>query len=233
MTDEAEPVAKAAYEQLAEDYDDEFETNPYNTEMEIPGTTSLIPPVEGRRILDAGCGTGIYAEWLLERGADVVGVDVSDGMLEIAREKLGEDVPLYQGDIGEPLEFAESDSFDGIVSALVLGYVEDWRAPFAEFARVLRPGGFLVFSTIHPVEAYVDNEDVDYFATECRTKEWDVEVPHYRRPLSEMIEPLVENGFCLDGIAEPQPTEAFRAQRPDVYEKESRQPVFLCLRARQ
>lgn len=232
MSPEDEPVAKAAYEELAEGYDEEFETNPYNTEMEFPATTSLIPPVAGQRILDAGCGTGIYSEWLRERGAEVVGVDVSEGMLEMAREKLGEDVPLHQGSLGQPLAFAESDSFDGIVCALVLGYVEDWRSTFAEFSRVLEPGGFLVFSTEHPVEAYVDNEDVDYFATECRTKEWDVDVPHYRRPLSEMVEPLVENGFCIDGIVEPQPNEAFREQRPDVYEKESRQPVFLCLRAR-
>jgi hypothetical protein len=57
-----------------------------------------------------------------------------------------------------------------------------------------------------PVE-YVDNEGVDYFEIESVEKEWGIEIPYYRRPLSEMIDPLLETGFHIDGLVESQPTE--------------------------
>jgi SAM-dependent methyltransferase len=228
----------AAYDAVAERYDDEIETNPYNADLEMPGTTSLVPAVAGKRVLDAGCGTGIYTEWLCDRGATVVGVDASREMLARARRRVGADegddadspAALCRADLAAPLPFPD-DSFDGVVSALVLDYVADWHATFAELARVLRPGGFLVFSVGHPVEEYVDNEDVTYFERERVTKQWDVEIPYYRRPLADMLEPLLAAGLRLDGIVEPEPTERFRERRPEAYEKESRQPVFLCLRA--
>lgn len=231
MTRNDDPIAETAYDGLAATYDEEVETNPYNADLEMPATTSLVPPVDGKRVLDAGCGTGIYTEWLLERGAEVVGVDVSEEMLEHARERVGDSTEFHRADLGAPLEFLPDDAFDGVVSALALDYVRDWHATFAEFARVLRPGGFFVFSVGHPVEQYVDNEDVNYFERERLTKAWEVAVPYYRRPLADMIEPLLASGFGVDGIVEPEPTEAFREKLPERYEKESRQPVFLCLRA--
>jgi len=226
-----DPIAEAAYDAVAASYDEDIEDNPYNADLEMPGTTSLIPPVEGSRVLDAGCGTGIYTEWLLEQGADVVGVDVSEAMLDRARERVGARAAFHRADLAAPLDFLDDDAFDGVVSALALDYVADWSRPFSEIARVLRPGGFLVFSVGHPVEQYVDAPAENYFERERLVKEWDVEVPYYRRPLADMLEPLLAAGFRIDGIVEPQPTERFREKRPDKYEKESRQPVFLCLRA--
>jgi len=228
------PVAEAAYDELADTYAEEVRTNPYNADLEFPATSSLIPDVEGRRVLDAGCGTGVYTEWLVERGAEVVGVDVSEPMLGHARERIGDRAEFVRADLGEPLEFAATDSFDGVVSALALGYVADWRDPFAEFARLLKPEGFLVFSTGHPLDQFQpgdDDGDANYFEVERKTKEWDVEVPYYRRPFSEIIEPLSETGFRIDRILEPQPTAGFEETWPERYEKESRYPVFLCVRA--
>ncbi|MCU4740340.1 class I SAM-dependent methyltransferase [Natronoglomus mannanivorans] len=235
MTADDDPIAKAAYDELAETYATNVRTNAYNAELEFPATSSLIPDVAGKRILDAGCGTGVYTEWLVERGADVVGIDVSDEMLGHAREQVGDGdcTEFRRADLEEPLEFATVRSFDGIVSALALSYVEDWRQVFSEFARVLKPGGFLVFSTGHPIDEFPPENDEaeNYFEVERLTKEWDVEVPYYRRPFSEMLNPLLENGFRLETIVEPQPTDAFAEQRPERYEKESRNPVFLCVRA--
>jgi SAM-dependent methyltransferase len=234
MADGEDPIAEAAYDELADTYAEEVRTNPYNADLEFPATTSLIPDVEGKRVLDAGCGTGVYTEWLLDRGADVVGIDVSEAMLEHARERVGNRAEFVRTDLGEPLEFAETDSFDGVVSALALGYVADWRMPFAEFARLLRPGGFLVFSTGHPLDQFPPEDDegeANYFEVERAVKEWDVEVPYYRRPFSEIVEPLLETGFRIDEVLEPRPTAAFEEKWPERYEKESRYPVFLCVRA--
>jgi SAM-dependent methyltransferase len=230
MTDE-EPIAEAAYDELADSYAAEVETNPYNAYLDFPGTTTLVPDVEGKRVLDAGCGTGQYTGWLLDQGAAVVGVDASEEMLAHAAERVGDRAELHRANLAEPLDFAADGEFDGVVSALVLGYVADWRATFAEFKRVLQPGGFVVFSVKHPLDEFPLDDDESYFETERRTKEWDVDVPYYRRPLSEMIDPLLENGFRLDALSEPQPTEAFREAWPERYETESKRPVFLCVRA--
>ncbi len=234
MTDGEDPIAEAAYDELADTYAEEVRTNPYNADLEFPATTSLVPDVEGKRVLDAGCGTGVYTEWLLDRGADVVGVDVSEAMLEHARERVGDRAEFVRADLAEPMEFAGTDGFDGVVSALALGYVADWRGPFAEFARLLKPGGFLAFSTGHPLDQFppeADEGDANYFEVERAVKEWDVEVPYYRRPFSEIVEPLLETGFRIDELLEPRPTAAFEEKWPERYEKESRYPVFLCVRA--
>jgi ubiquinone/menaquinone biosynthesis C-methylase UbiE len=197
MTTEENPIAQDAYDELADTYAEDMETNGYNADIELPGTTSLIPDVNEKRILDAGCGTGVYTEWLLDHGAEVVGVDASKEMLKHATERVGDRAEFYQADLGSSLGFAADDEFDGVVSALVLGYVKDWQQTFSEFARLL------------------DSSDV----------------PYYCRPLSAIITPILETGFQVDAIAEPQPTEAFEEKRPERYEKESKRPVFLCLRA--
>ena len=230
MTGGDDPIAADAYDELADDYDEEVASNPYNAHFAFPATTSLIPDVEGERILDAGCGSGVYTEWLLERGAEVVGVDVSREMLDHAVENVGDRAELHRADLAEPLDFAD-DSFDGVVSALALGYVRDWRPTFSEFARVLKPGGFVVFTTTHPADEIPLDDDENYYEVERKVKEWAVDVPYYRRPFSEMINPLLETGFRIDSVLEPQPTDAFEEQWPERYETESRHPVFLCVRA--
>ncbi|RYJ13299.1 class I SAM-dependent methyltransferase [Halogeometricum borinquense] len=233
MSSEDDPIARAAYDELADTYAEDVRANAYNAELEFPATSSLIPNVEGKRVLDAGCGTGFYTKWLVERGADVLGVDVSEEMLSHAVEAVGDHAEFEQADLGEPLDFTTECSFDGVVSALSLGYIDNWNKVFAEFERVLRPGGFLVFSTGHPLDQFApeDGEGENYFEVERASKEWDVDVPYYRRPFSEILNPVLDNGFQLDKIVEPQPTEAFAEQRPERYEKESRNPVFLCVRA--
>ena len=232
MTSGEEPIAADAYDELAETYVREVETNPYNANLEFPGTTALIPDVNGKRVLDAGCGTGRYTEWLLDQEATaVVGVDVSEEMLERATERLGERAEFRKASLGAPLDFATDDEFDGVVSSLVLDYVEDWRRTFSEFARILKPGGFFVFSVRHPLDEFSGDDDANYFEIESKEADWEVEVPYYRRPLSEMIDPLLETGFRIGEIAEPRPTEAFEEKWPERYEKESKQPVFLCVRA--
>ncbi|MFQ3294909.1 MAG: hypothetical protein ACI8VE_001990 [Natrialbaceae archaeon] len=59
----------------------------------------------------------------------------------------------------------------------------------------------------------------------------EVDVPFYRRPFSEMINPLIESGFQLDEVIEPKPTETFKEKQPDSYEKRLTYPTFLCIRA--
>ncbi|WP_415382998.1 class I SAM-dependent methyltransferase [Halosimplex sp. TS25] len=235
MPPDERPTVADAYDRLAQTYETQ-EADPYCADLEFPATTDLVPDVEGKRVLDAGCGHGRYAEWLVERGADVVAVDENAEMLEQARRRIGERAAIRRADITEPLEFADDGDFDGVVCGLSLHYVEDWREPFAEFARVLRPGGFLVFSAQHPVDEYVAFDAENYFEVERHRMTWsaddeEVDVPFYRRPFSEVVNPLLETGFQLDELVEPKPSEGFEAKKPESYEKRLTYPTFLCVRA--
>src|SRR5215469_8357421 len=140
------------YDSIAEAYAAENETNLANAYYDRPAMLALAGDVAGRRILDAGCGSGPLSAELRDRGAVVTGIDISAGMLELARRRLGDDVRLQQADLESPLPFDDS-SFDDVVSSLVLHYLEDWTAPLAEFRRVLTSGGRLIVSVNYPFQA--------------------------------------------------------------------------------
>ncbi|MFC7225950.1 class I SAM-dependent methyltransferase [Salinirubellus salinus] len=189
---------------------------------EWPAVREVLPDVDGRRVLDAGTGTGHYAAWLAERGADVVGLDASAGMLREAHERT--DGPAFvHGDLRAPLPFPDA-TFDLVCSQLTLDHVEDWDAPFAEFARVCRPGGTLVVSVDHPFTTYFVVEEepeavgnataqsADYYAVERFEKVWphvegegETRMPVYRRPLAEVTRPLFAAGFAVTDLREPEP----------------------------
>lgn len=232
------PPAYDAWEALAERYAGAVETKAHNALYERPATLSLLPPVEGKRVLDAGCGPGVYAQWLVGQGAQVVGFDVSPTMVALARERLPPSAEIHEADLQQPLDFLKKDSFDVVLSALALDYIEDWSQPLGEFWRVLRGGGLFVFSIGHPMGDYDRHkETAHYFSIELMEEVWrgfggeDV-VPFFRRPLSAVLNPLMEAGFALERILEPQPIESFKAADPEDYALLMKRPGFLCVRAR-
>lgn len=81
----SKPLAYEAYQELADHYANLIETKPHNAYYERPAMMARWPDLHSQRVLDAGCGPGLYAQLLLERGAIVTAVDVSDRMLELAR----------------------------------------------------------------------------------------------------------------------------------------------------
>lgn len=232
-----QPVAQQAYDVLAEAYAALVDTKPHNAYYERPATLSLLPDVKGKRVLDAGCGPGVYAEWLVSHGAAVVAFDANEKMVRLAKQRLRGKAEIVQADLEQPLDFLEDDAFDIVVSPLVMDYVKDWGKAFGEFHRVLIKGGHLVFSIEHPQTKYDDHRaSSNYFEVELVEYEWRgfgeaVHVPSYRRPLGEVINPLVRAGFLLERILEPLPTEEFREKLPEEYEELNRQPGFLCIRA--
>lgn len=202
---------------------------------------ALLPPLEGARILDAGCGSGWYAEQLLARGAVVDGVDASVAMVNHARRRLFGGNPgitpdrltLQVADLAGTLPFA-ADVFDGVVSPLVLHYMRDWRPALREMHRVMKPGAWLLFSTHHPAADAAHFGTTDYAATERVADHWDWvgDVEFYRRPLSEIVGSVIESGFTIEKLVEPEPTAEFRASSPESWERLMRQPEFLILLVR-
>jgi SAM-dependent methyltransferase len=231
-----EPIALNAFEELAEAYAARVDTKAHNAYFERPATLSLLPDVAGKRVLDAGCGPGAYAEWLVEHEAEVFSIDVSPKMVQKAQERLGDRARVICADLSQPLDFLEDGSFDIVLSALTLDYIEDWGKVFNEFFRVLRVLGVLVFSAGHPAADFNFRDMESYFETELLQQTWrgfgkPVVVPNYRRPLGAMLNPLVETGFSIDHILEPQPLEQFKEQDPEDYERLLKRPNFTCFRA--
>lgn len=231
------PIALEAYEQLAEAYAERIDTKPHNAYYERPATLSLLTEVNDLRVLDAGCGPGIYSEWLRSNGASVVSIDASPKMIELARKRLGDDADIRLADLGQPLNF-QKGSFDLILSPLVMDYVKNWNETFSEFYRVLQPGGHFVFSVGHPFSDYLYFKSENYLETEFVGSEWSgfgptkVYVPTFRRSLSSIFAPLTDSGFIIEKIIEPMPTEDFKKADPRHFEELSRMPAFLCIRAK-
>ncbi len=109
-----------------------------------------IGPLPGRRVLDVGCGGGLVAEALARRGAEVTGVDLSEGALAVARDHAAASGLRIRYDAGraEALPYADG-AFDAVICADCLEHVEDLEAVVAEVARVLAPGGTFCFDTFN------------------------------------------------------------------------------------
>lgn len=231
------PLALDAYEFLADAYAARIDTKPHNAFYERPATLSLLPDVKGRRVLDAGCGPGVYSEWLLNRGAHVLALDASPRMVALARKRTSGKADVRIADLEAPLTFLPDGSFDVVLSPLVLEYVRDWRAIFAEFRRVLVGGGHLIVSVTHPFFDSTYFETKAYFDIELVHAEWSgfgprVQMPAYRRSLEETLNPFVETGFIIESVLEPRPTAQFAAADPEHYEELMHRPCFLCIRAK-
>jgi len=146
MTD---PVASVrdGYDRWAAVY--EHDANPLAA-LEAPVIRAAVGDVRGLSVLDLGCGTGRHTVWLAEAGASVTAVDFSEGMLAEARRKPGmESVHFVAHDLHQPMPIS-NDSFDLVVSGLVLEHLREVGSFFAEISRVLKPGGRAVVSAMHP-----------------------------------------------------------------------------------
>ena len=155
-------MPKTDYDEFAEAYSADNEVNLLNGHYERPAMLSLAGDVAGRRILDAGCGSGPLSAALRDRGAIMTGFDLSTAMIELARRRLGEDADLTVADLAKPLPYGDA-AFDDVVASLVLHYLEDWTEPLAELRRVLKAGGRLILSVNHPILYTALNPDAEYF----------------------------------------------------------------------
>jgi SAM-dependent methyltransferase len=219
------------YDGFARVYARRNETNPFNALYERPAILSLAGEVRGLRVLDAGCGSGMHAAELINRGATVTGVDLSEGLLAVARERLGPEVPLHRADLSRPLPFPH-DAFELVLSSLVLHYLAEWEPTLREFHRVLVPGGRVVMSTHHPVlDLRVSGSD-DYLGTYSFTENWvedgrTMSMRFWHRPLRAMLAAFTTSGFRVDDIVEPDPRPEMADTAPDAYRHLSRQAQFL------
>jgi SAM-dependent methyltransferase len=222
------------YDSFAEAYAASNENNLLNAYYERPAMLALAGDVAGRRILDAGCGSGALLAGLRDRGAIGSGIDKSAAMVELARRRLGDDADLRVAELGGPLPFAD-DTFDDVTASLVLHYLQDWGPALSELRRVLKPRGRLIASVDHPFVTTLAHREAghepDYFATYNWVDEWTVDgqtalLSFWARPLHAMTDAFTAAGFRIAVISEPAVApDTPRELLPDNFADRRR---FLC-----
>ena len=227
-------VGPTDYDAIACRYAAGVDERPWNALYERPATLALLPDVRGKDILDAGCGPGWYTDWLVRNGAQVVAIDCSPRMVRLADERFGGRARVMQGDASNLRNLLLSETFDVILSSLVIHYLADLTKTFREWARLLRPRGTLVFSTHHPIHR-ASLLQPGYLCTDLIEEEWGwlgEKMRYYRRPLRDLTEPLTAAGLVIERISEPTPNEALKTKDPKGYDLLCRLPAFIFVRAR-
>ena len=236
--------AEEKYDKIAGQYHRmRTEDNPegwfYNELLEMPATLELLGKVRDKKVLDLGCGTGIYSRILNEKGAEVKGVDISEKMLEIARKENPE-LDFKKGSVSN-IPFDEK--FDVVVSPLVFDYVENWDKALEEIRGSLKEEGIFVFSKCNPFVEIAKKMEIEgkkekiiknYFDEGKFYAEWksprkgdlDVRMPHYHKTYETITKILIRNGFEIIDYKDARPIEKAKELFPEDYEKYSEYPQF-------
>ena len=179
----------------------------YGPDVAREDTLKLLGNVDGKRVLDLGCGAGHNAIALARHGAKVIGVDESSDQIADARaacEREKVKVELHHAPLAE-LAFIRADTIDAVLSVWGLVPVDDIDRVFRQVDRVLRPEHPLVLSMPHPAFAMVDPDDPE---RRIRRAYWepaptDGIIP---RTISALFTSLGRANFRVDTVLEPQPT---------------------------
>ncbi|TFH92720.1 class I SAM-dependent methyltransferase [Vibrio ouci] len=224
------------YSTYAKQYDSVITDNIYNAHLDRPTLLSMLGSVSGLNVMDLGCGPGVYSQYLLESDASkITCVDYSDEMVELVKEKFGGRVSTYQQDLSLGLPKEKSASVDVMICPLVLHYLEDLSLFFNEVSRVLKPKGYIVFSTHHPFADFECSKSGNYFERELVEEEWNtvgtpVPIRFYRRSLMEITDAITSSGLVISQLSEGKVSDKVKELDEDVYERLSRNPNFIFMK---
>ncbi|MEJ4044230.1 class I SAM-dependent methyltransferase [Erwinia sp. SLM-02] len=204
----------------------------------------MLPDLAGRNVIDLGCGYGWFCRSAREAGASAVtGIDLSEKMLARARQLTRDPGIAWQrADLAHLT--LENDRYDLAYSSLALHYLPDLQPLFATVRAALKPGGWLVFSTEHPIFTCPEQQGwvvddrgqrswaVNNYQNEGqRSSNWLAEgVIKYHRTLGTLLNLLMAAGFTLREVREWGPTAQQIAEQPDLAE-EAERPMLLIVSA--
>ncbi len=219
----------------------------FNELLEMPATLELLGNVKGKRLLDFGCGTGIYARLLTKRGARVSGFDISPEMLAIAKR----DNPSLKLKLGSGYKIPFKEKFDVVQASLVLHHIKDWDRVFGEVSGVLKKGGIFVFSINNPVTEIAKstkikgktywllgkksyfNEKLFYMKWRMGKKEiFNARIPVYHKTYEAIIKVIIKNGFEIVDYRDGFPIKKAKKLFPERYAFFSKTPIFSVWKLR-
>ncbi|HHU0689662.1 class I SAM-dependent methyltransferase [Citrobacter sp. Marseille-Q3906] len=208
---------------------------------EWPTIQTLLPPLQGKNILDLGCGYGWFCRYARNNHAtSVVGLDISEKMLAKARSMTHGDGIVYQREDLETLTLSPG-SFDLVYSSLALHYLHNIERLLTTIYQSLTPGGMLVFSAEHPIytapltQGWIKDKTgqqswpVNHYQQEGeRISNWFAEgVKKQHRKLATWINALIAAGFQIISLNEWGPSAEQIAASPALDEEKERPMIFL------
>lgn len=208
---------------------------------EWPTIQAMLPPLQGKNILDLGCGYGWFCRYAQENhAANVVGLDISERMLSTARSMTPAGGIVYQRKDLETLALSPA-SFDLVYSSLALHYLHDIERLLQTIYHSLTPGGMLVFSAEHPIytaplsQGWIKDKagqlswPLNHYQQEGeRISNWFAEgVKKQHRKLATWINALVITGFEIVCLDEWGPSVEQIAANPALDEEKERPMIFL------
>jgi 2-polyprenyl-3-methyl-5-hydroxy-6-metoxy-1,4-benzoquinol methylase len=221
-----------------------------------PAFLAFIGDLRDKRVLDAGCGEGYNTRILARAGARMTGVDISERMIELAREAERRE-PLgirYARTSYAELGAFPAGDFDAVVSFMALMDGPRFDAAMKECFRVLRPGGMLAFSLTHPCfitkgSYWIRDEHGvkvkwavgDYFDPGHWVERWrftgapaeapEFAVPRFDRTLAEYLNAVIDAGFVMRRVEEPRPSEEYCRRYPSQRGWRDHAALFFYVRA--
>jgi len=229
----------------------------YREAVNNPAMFGMLGPVKGKRILDLGCGEGYNTRLLAERGAEVVGIDVSQELIELARVKEKEEPLGIEYHVADAawLSMLKDESFDIVVAFMSLMDIPDLEGAVHEVNRVLKRGGRFLFSITHPCfdrfrddlgwekdekEQRLYYKVDDYFAEGPKEFVFTLgggkvilpgKMIHFHRTLTTYFHVLHKAGLAVTRLEEPRPSQAALERYPQM-EDLLRIPSFMVAEAR-
>lgn len=206
---------------------------------------NMLPDFQGKRVLDLGCGFGWHCEYAVEHGAAfVVGIDLSEKMLEEARKRNPSPLIRYKCVAVEDFDF-QPDMFDVVISSLTFHYLESFEEICHNVSICLTQGGSFVFSVEHPIFTAYGNQDW-YYDKNGNPLHWPVDryfsegqrnaiflgerVTKYHKTLTTYANSLIKTGFEITGLVEPEPEIELLDVIPGMRD-ELRRPMMLIISA--
>lgn len=206
----------------------------------------MLPDFTGKRVLDLGCGFGWHCIYAVEHGATfITGIDISEKMLEEARKRNSSPLIEYKCMAIEDYDF-QPNMFDIVISSLTFHYLESFNNICRKINTTLTLGGSFVFSVEHPIFTAYGNQDwyydqagnrihwpVDRYFTEGRRTAVFLgeEITKYHKTLTTYINGLIQNGFEICELIEPQPDPTMLESILGMKD-ELRRPMMLLISAR-
>lgn len=159
--------------------------------------------LKNKKILFVGCADGHECSRALELGAQVTGIDVSDKLIDAAKEHY----PEAQFFVMDQAELTFSDkSFDIVISMFTVMYTEDLKKLFKEFRRVLKKDGTIMIAAPHPIRKMMKYNNMNYFVKGKQYENWKgVSRYNYYRLIEDYVEATNEAGLTMLKLMEPKP----------------------------